>query len=111
MVLAGLVHPVVVEVREQVPTTEGRGLLQLPAGDQLLETIEVDLHFAARLDPHALTGGGHYIRCRLAELALEGGERRPQAGPRALIKHFGPERRRDARPGMKTGVDGEPGKQ
>src|SRR5215213_894094 len=93
VVLSGLVHPVIVKIGEQIAPAEGRGLLEVSSRDQLLEVMEVDLHFGPRFDPHAVACGDHRIRRRLAELAPESDKGGPQARSRAAVENVGPEHR------------------
>jgi hypothetical protein len=111
VLLAGLVHPVVVQVREQIPAAHGHGLRELPAGDQLLEVGEVDRDLRAGLDPDPLARRSHHIRRRITELALERRERGPQAGSRALLEDIRPEHPGNTAAGMQPGMDREPAEQ
>jgi hypothetical protein len=111
MPVALLEHPVVVEVAQQLAAAELQCLRATAERDEAGELARVDPDAGRVLDPDSLAVGRNTARGDLAELVAQGGQRRAQARPRALLEDLGPELRSDPAARMKTRTEREPREQ
>ena len=91
--VARLQDPVVVEVDQQLLSTERQRVGVQSGRDQPVDLPHVDPELRPFRHPHPFALGDHVRAGGLAELPAQGGQRRPQARPSAALEHVGPEQR------------------
>ncbi len=111
MLIAPLVHPVVVEPRQNVAAGKLDGVLEPVLLDAALElrNVRPDEVLARQADGVAI--GDHVLLAVLTQRAPQRRQRAAQARSRALVEHVWPEPRRERRAGMRAPIERQPAEQ
>lgn len=109
--LAGLLHPVVVELGQQLGPGERDGLGQPAGGGEVGELVEVEPDLPRRVEPELIPARPQVPGTGLGQSLPEHPHGAAQVLPRGGVRHVGPERGRDPRPRVQPGVQRQPGQQ
>ncbi len=111
VLIAVLMHPVFIEVREQIAADEIERVLQLALREQPLELADVSPDVIGAGERDSLACGDQVAIGVDPQRAAQGRERAAQTGAGALVEHIGPEAGGKLAAGVGAALQGEDAEQ